>query len=504
MKTFLGNALSKLISSSGSKNTLTDFSIQAPHNYGQPRPEQFDIEGTRIDPKRMREIVLKTPTVAACVNSIVDYAQGVEVKLRNVDPTLLPDQFKVAHVQDFMRKPNPVDTWRWFLIKIIEDMVVLGAAVVEIEPDENGNPANLNVIDSARVKIDFDETGKLLGYNILNAYGIPKPGRDGVHTWQPQEIIYFSRNPVSSSRYSRSQLQQLYSCAILEDLMISFIGGKFTESNVPYGIYDLGDVSEEELDEAVSLWNEQTTDALHRIVLTGSKNGGKWNVFGYNLKDLDCSTILSTVRGMIMGVIGVTMNELGDSQDVNKSNGYNLSFTFKKRAVEPPLDEVVQTLTKRFLWESLHYTDIEYFYEEIDSRDELLAGQIDDLYLKMGVVSPNEIRNRRGDPSVPGGDDLGLILGNSFVPLSLLMPMAQANLAALIAAATPPPTTNADGSTTPSEIKPPHIMGTQPPQGEGGNKVKIHYQAKASSNPVAPKGPVAQMQAQGLRKDNSN
>lgn len=492
MRTILGNILSSLFSSkSASKNTLSDFSVQAPHEYGQPRPEQYDVEGTRIDPKRMREIALKTPTVAACINSIVDYAQGVKIKLRNVDPTQIADPDKVKHVQDYMSKPNNVDTWRWFLIKIIEDMAVMGAAVVEIEPDSVGYPANLNVIDAARVKIDFDETGVLLGYNILDAYGRPKPGRDGVHTWQPNEIIYFSRNPVSNTRYARSQLQQLYSCAILEDLMLSFIGGKFTESNIPYGIYDLGDVSEEELDEAVSLWNEQSQDAQHKVILTGSKSGGKWNIFGYHLKDLDCAALLQEVRGRIMGVLGVTMNELGDSQDVNKSNGYNLSFTFKKRAVEPGLDELTSTLTKRFLWDSLHYNDLEYFYEEIDSRDELLAAQIDDLYLKMGVVSPNEIRNRRGDPSVPGGDELGLILGNSFIPLNMLTPMAKANLQALIAAAQPQ---QQGGS---GEIKQPRIQGPQPPQGENNEKVKVHYRPKSTP----PRGPVAQQAAMGLRKD---
>ena len=44
-----------------SRGTLSDYVLNAPHEYGQPRPRAADINGL-ISPERMREIVQKTPT----------------------------------------------------------------------------------------------------------------------------------------------------------------------------------------------------------------------------------------------------------------------------------------------------------------------------------------------------------------------------------------------------------------------------------------------------------
>src|SRR5258708_1584783 len=115
---------------------------------------------------------------------------------------------------------------------------------------------------------------------------------------------------------------------------------RFTDSNIPFGVFDLGDVTEHELRLAIDNWNAQGR-AGNRIMMTGSKGAGsKWIPFGYHLKDLEATELLKEFRMKQMGILGVTMNELGESQDINRSNGYNLSFTFKKRGVEPVLDEI--------------------------------------------------------------------------------------------------------------------------------------------------------------------
>ena len=135
-----------------------------------------------------------------------------------------------------------------------------------------------------------------------------------------------------------------------------------------------------------------------------------------------------------MGIMGVTANELGESQDINKSNGYNLSFTFKKRAVEPLLNEFCATTTKRFIYEAQGYRDIEMYYDEIDSRDELLQAQIDDSYLKSGVVTINQVRNRKGLPSIAGGDIAMIETSTGAIPVDMVDQFAQAQLHGLLAA----------------------------------------------------------------------
>lgn len=465
LRSYLGNETVK----KASRGTLSTYTIGVSPEWGQPLPllASGDAQGL-ITPERMREIVMKTPTASACMNAILDYSGGVEILIRENDPDRLLPKYQKKEIARLFSNPNPQQTSRQFRLMLYKDLVTYGFAAVEIERTVAGGVAALWVLDSGRLKIDFDEHGKILGYDMLDARGNPilEPGSQ--HGWGPEDIIYFSLNPMSTSMYPYSRISQLFSSAVVEDMMMYFIASRFTDSNIPFGIMDLGDITEQELKIATSNWNAQSQEQ-HRILLTGSKGGSKWIPFGYHLKDLEATGLLAEVRGKIMAVLGVTMNELGESQDVNKSNGYNLSFTFKKRAIEPLLNEVTETLTKRLLWETLGYRNAELYYQEIDSRDDLIQAQIDDSYAKMGVISIDDIRNRRGDTGVePGGGDVNYIFtGNSWIPVSMISEMAEAMVQAEKAGAM---MSGPDGSTsarisTGTQQNSNSASGTKKPQG---------------------------------------
>lgn len=483
------------------RGTLSGYTIGVAPQWGQPFPEVAagDASGL-ITPQRMREIVLKTATAAAAMNSVLDYAGGVSMSIRNVDPSKPVSPKQVALLRKLMATPNPMQTKRQFMLALMRDIFTLGFGAIEIE--RNGPQVYMWVMDSARLRIDFDEHGTVLGYDMLDARGVPiirgqsssngsafstgvgigtqssdikytDAGRD--HGWEPNEVIFFSLNPMSESVYPYSRISQLFSAAVVEDLMMYFISQRFTDSNIPFGVMDLGDVTEQELKVAISSWNAQANEN-HHILLTGSKSGSKWMPFGYHLKDLEATALLNEVRMKIMGILGVTMNELGASQDINKSNGYNLSFTFKKRAIEPMLNEITETLTRRLLWETLGYTDLEYYYDEIDSRDDMVLAQIDDSYLKMGVLTINDVRNRKGLPSIPGGEENYVFTGSAWIPVGMISMMAKTMVQAeqaTITAGSGGTVTGPEGSNTIRE----KIGGnTNPSQGKQGQKSegKVH------------------------------
>ena len=514
------------------RGSVGSYIIGAPPEYGQPRP---DAGGTTlaalITPERMREIVMRTPTAAACLNAIIDFASAVEIKIRNVDPSQPAPATTLAVLQDYMVRPNPQDSWLQFKLALFRDLVTIGWAAVELERDSSGGVANLWTLDAAKLYIDFDEQGVIQGYDMIDARGMPIHGPDGTHAWLSDEVIFYRLNPVTYSRYPASRLSQLYTLGLIEDLMMAFIGSRFTESNIPFGMLDLGDVSPKELDQAINYWNSQVKKQ-HRIVVTGSKGtGAKYYSFGYHLKDLEAVNLLATIRGQIMGIMGVTSNELGESQDINKSNGYNLSFTFKKRAVEPLLNEFCATTTKRLIYERLGYKNVEMYYDEIDSRDELLQAQIDDSYLKNGVVTINQVRNRKGLPSVQGGDVPMIETNTGAIPVAMVDQFAVAQLHGLLAAVAETMTAiqqaqaqtavDADGNPQPPAKLPklidlPLIRPPQPPDsghtplGGGRSSMKVKYPTasqlggnKQNSPQEKPRGPVQSARNAGIRKEDS-
>lgn len=416
-----------------SRGTVGSYVVGAPSQFGQPRVDTYSDAYGLITPERMREIVLKTPTAAACINAIVDYATGVKLLVRNRDTTKDAPALQKSFLDDLLLMPNSQTNRRRFLRTIYRDLATLGNAAIEIEPGVDGAPvANLYTLDAAKIRIDYDEHGTILGYDMMNARGIPIIGSDRKHAWTPDEIIYLGLDEQSNSPYPTSRIGQIYAPAVIEALMLNFIGARFTDSNIPYGVLDVGDLSDMEVRDAIAVWNVQAQQAgKSNLMLMPSKSGMKFIPFNGQLKDLDAPTLLRSIRGQIMGILGVTVNELGEAEDVNKSNGFNLSYTFKKRAIEPLLDSTTQTLTSHLLHRTLGFRKCEMWYEEIDSRDELLQAQIDKIYLDTGIWSMNVVRNRKGMPNTDGGEEPYVILGSNAIPVSMLPQFAKVQLAAL-------------------------------------------------------------------------
>lgn len=506
------------------RNSISGFIVNAPHQWGQPYSVSATDSAVVITPQRMRELAMKGPTVAMCVNAIVDYVTGVPMTVRNKNPAIKADPAEVKYVESFFRKPNKDQTGLHVDSALVRDLVVIGFAGQEIIPDVNNRPAEIRNIDAVKLYMDYTEHGELLGYNQLDAHGMPITTADGDHAWKPEEVILYQRNPQTKSPYPFGQLEQLFACAVVEMLMLNFIGARFTESNMPYGILDLGDITPDELKKAVASWNSQV-ESQHRIMLTNTRNGGKWIPFGYHLKDLEATAILDKLESMQMGIMGVTKNEAGDSQDVSKANGFYLSYTFKNRAILPVLRELAATRTK-FVEDRLGLEDLEVAANEIDSRDELLQVQIDDMELKIGLKSVNEIRNRNGDVSIKGGEQPFLFANGSWIPISMANEMALAQLRAVLAEASLLEAQveqaqmmlqmgmQAGGpGGTPTPISPPMIRAPKAletfttPDAPGSSSFKHKYprpqplKGNANGPPQKPRGPVQTLHNQGMRTD---
>lgn len=520
------------------KGVITDFS---PHalgmRLGQPQRSIADAYG-QITPQRRREIVLKAPTVAALANAVKDFCAGTEITVRNSDPSKPAPTRAAKLVKSLLDNPNKQDDALEFRKKLYRELISFGYAAVEVEPGIDGSKvANWYVLDGANLTLDFDKHGKILGYYVRDVNGDYIKGSDGDHTYTPDQIIFYQLDPRAESGYPMSRTDQLFAPAVIEIMMLGFIGGRFQDSNIPFGVMDLGDLTKDEVDEAVAYWNQQVEEnnhPEHKIIFTGSKGGAKWLPFGYNMDQLQASELLAAVRTYILSVWGVTANEMGEGDEINKSNGFNLSYTFKKRAIEPLLDTFVAKTSNKLVHELLGFQDIELGYEDIDSRDELLQVQVEEPLLKLGIYTINYLRNKRGQPNVPGGDKAYIFTGANVIAVDMLQEFAQAQLDALnilnlqsqvgimqVLQAMQQPTVNPDGTVTQPPPLPP--LGTLPlirmqqppmryttPDASGSSSTKFNLskpnmkpvvKPSSASAPTAPRGPVEAAQRAGARKD---
>src|SRR5258708_3005747 len=157
------------------RGTMSGYALGVSPIWGQPYPEQTsgDASGL-ISRQRMREVVLRTPTAAACINAILDFTGGVKIGVRNIDPSKPVPKQQANVIKRMINPPNLDQSSPQFLQTLIPTIETFTySAVALVTTGALLRPVDMWVMDSARLRIDFDEHGFIRGYDMLSARGIP-------------------------------------------------------------------------------------------------------------------------------------------------------------------------------------------------------------------------------------------------------------------------------------------------------------------------------------------
>ena len=87
---------------------------------------------------------------------------------------------------------------------------------------------------------------------------------------------------------------------------------------------------------------------------------------------------------------------LGLERDVNRSTAAEMNEVAFRSAIVPTARLVAEHLTRDVIGKKLGWTDLEFVFTDVDATDELQRAQIDDILLRNGVLTVNEVRRARG------------------------------------------------------------------------------------------------------------
>lgn len=401
---------------------------------GQPR---------RVDTTELRRYAA-SQWINSCVNTRVDQIATMKYdfvpKEEYQDFTENPMvQVEMLRCKEFFNIPNRnKESFRDILRALLKDVFEIDAGVLvkgfsvdsydfqNTEPVSNQpqlKPTGQRILtelyarDGATFLKEVDRWGYVRGY-WQYSYSYPS-----MPIWfNHDEIVYMMEHPSSRTPYGYSIPQALLE--VIKTLQYSVLYNKnfFEQGAIPPGALALLDTSDEELKRMQQLWNNSMQGKPFQIPFINKKV--EFVNFGFNMSELQFLETQMWYQKLVISSFKLTPSELGFTEDVNKSSGNSQAEVMRRRGIRPVLEILQDKINKEILPE-LGVKYIEFRFVEKDPVEEMQKRQMEEIDIRNGLRTVNEVRRDRGLDPLPGGDTTqgsGFSVGYGMSGLSLNNP----------------------------------------------------------------------------------
>jgi hypothetical protein len=384
-------------------------------------PRTFDYtvgENVQLTPRFKRT---PFPTIKAiyeaydvaqiCVRHLINDVRSLDYNWEPIPGVNADVSAEIEQALEFFYSPDKRQPFRTWLAEWLQDVLRYDAGALYIRRNMADEPIALEVIDGTTMipLVDFygrrpededdDETPEgMFGGTTTPAYvqiieGLP-------WDWlSADDLIYQPWNPLPDSQYGLAPLEAVLLSANTDIRFQWHFLNFFTEGTMPAGFMeappDMSDPTQisawQETWDAVML-GDQTKLRQIRWVPAGSKftetkpASNKFDeLFPLYLMRRTCAAF------------GVTPNDLGFTENVNKSSG-DTQIDVQFRVGTSPLLRYAEDIINLFVKEHLKLRVRIRFDDGKETEDRVATATADGIYLDHGVVGIDEIRAELGRP----------------------------------------------------------------------------------------------------------
>ena len=182
----------------------------------------------------LREVYLKSSSVRPCVDAIGRYISSLPWVIKTKPGG---DIAHVEEVKGFLLDPNlNKESLRTLLAKLMVDLLVIDAGVIEKVRSRSGKLLEIYVRDGATFTPLYNKHGALLGYE-QTVKGVDIP-------FEPDEIIHSQLYPRTWNFYGTPIIETITNEVATLMFSISNIGEAFQKDEIPPGILALDKIGE--------------------------------------------------------------------------------------------------------------------------------------------------------------------------------------------------------------------------------------------------------------------
>jgi len=369
--------------------------------------------------------------ISAKVSNIVGLGYGFEItdlilaRLEEApnEDSLLRAQRKIqrskASLTEWLESLNDEDTFSHILEKSYTDAETTGNGYIEIGRKTNGEIGYIGHIPSTTIRVRRMRDGYI---QIVNQRVVYFRNFQGTNTNtvtndpRPNELIHIKKYSPKNSYYGVPDTVAAATSMVGNELAAKYNVDYFENKAVPRYIATLkgAKLSSDAEDKFFRFMQAGLKGQSHRTLYIPLPGDGPDNKVEFKLdpiengiQDGSFEKYRKANRDDILMAHQVPYSKVGGGEGVSISSALVHDRTFKEQVARPAQRNLEKTINK-IIKEKTDMLILKF--NELTLTDEDTRSKIDERYLRMQVIVPNEVRERLGHPARPGGGD-PIILG---------------------------------------------------------------------------------------------
>ena len=341
----------------------------------------------------------ETPVARKAINTIKDRIAGMRWRVqprkgRTVEE-LEHGAERILVLTDNFDAPNPDDSFRSFAEQVLEDVIVGGFGAIELLATGDGShPLAMWPVDGATIRMKADWDGQPTSQRYVQATG--RYGPQAQVILNDDELCYIRLNPRTHTPFGLGRLEVAFE-TINEFLGAHRYAARLASNSVVQYALWLQDLAPAQHERLIRWWQDEI-EGTGRVPILSVESKPEVLRFGQGTdSDLRISWQEFLLR-IIADAFDLPPVFLGLEQDVNRSTASELSDLAFRQAIVPTARLFAEHLTRDAIHKKLGWTDLEFVFTDVDAKNEREEAEIQEILLRSGVLTVNEVRRMRGLP----------------------------------------------------------------------------------------------------------
>ncbi|HLZ40309.1 MAG TPA: phage portal protein [Candidatus Sulfotelmatobacter sp.] len=383
------------------------FNSYGPMTEAMPKPTPYNL-------RKFSE----TPIARRAINCIKDRIAGMRWRVQPRQGFAIEEipggAERVRILTSNFAAPNPEDSFRSLAEQVLEDIIVGGYGAIEVQMNPGWEDASLRSAGGTNASVPTQAMGEAVAPLILWPVdgasirmnlewdGSPHSQRylqasDSSNTkieLDDDELIYVRLNPRTHTPFGLGRLEVAF------ETINSFLGAHryasrlASNSVVQYALW-LQDLTPEHHERLIRWWQDEIEGTGKVPILSVESKPEVLRFGGGTDADLRLQWQEFLLR-VVASAFDLPPFYLGVERDVNRSTAEEMNDLAFRQAIVPTARLLAEAVTRGAISKKLGWDDLEFVFADVDATDPMEEAQIQEILLRNGVLTVQEVRRMRG------------------------------------------------------------------------------------------------------------